>query len=209
MTAETTQFIADLQTYAGRQLHYPREIGQLIDLARERRLGQVFRDAIFHAKFAVKSKEVMGRIGAEGEGFDKLATEFRNSVEKTSALLKTIIKEAPDDIKQQFVRDFFGMDQGSFTRLLGLMEDLAWVKNWNVDGKPVPLDAAAPADNSESRKAGDAYGRIRSSAVLAMILMMVVILADAPVTVLGWAASLLVVILLVIIAFVSHTALRN
>ncbi|MEK6565960.1 MAG: hypothetical protein AABZ41_04560, partial [Bacteroidota bacterium] len=98
----------------------------------------LFNDAIFHAKFVVKSQDVMKRIGPTGEGYDKLSTEFSASVEKASALLKTLVKEAPDEVKQQFVRMFFSMDQDSLSRLMRLFADLSWVKNWQVDGRPLP-----------------------------------------------------------------------
>ncbi len=209
LTAETTQFLADLQSHAGRQLNFPHEVGQILELARGHRLDQVFLDAIFHAKFAVKSKEVMGRIGADGEGFDKLATEFRNSVEKTSALLRTIVKESPDEIKQHFVRDFFGMDQESFANLLKLMEDLAWVKNWEVDGKPIPLHDAGANGKTEARGAGGPYGRIRLSAALGLTLMALLCVADPPVSVLGWTAAFLVCVLFLVIALASHKAMSN
>jgi hypothetical protein len=94
---------------------------------------------MFHAKFVVKSQEVMKRIGPTGEGYDKLSTEFSASVEKASTLLKTLVKEAPDEVKEQFVRMFFPVDQDSLSRLMKLFVDLSWVKNWQVDGRIIPF----------------------------------------------------------------------
>ena len=205
LRTETTQFLADLQSSAGRQLHYPREVGQLVDLAHERHLEQVFRDAIFQAKFAVKSKEIMARIGTGGEGFDKLSAEFRNSVEKASALLRTIVKESPDELKQHFVGDFFGLDQGSFANFVRLLEDLGWVKNWEVDGKPFPFDAGRAEETVRNNAGGDSFARIRMSSVLGLILMIVLLMADPPVSFLGWAAAILVCFLLFFIAVASGT----
>ncbi len=211
LSAETEQFLADLQTYAGRQLHFPREVGYLLDLTRTRHLEQVFRDAIFHAKFAVKSKEVMTRIGTDGEGFDKLAAEFQSSIEKTSALLRTVVKEAPEEVKKRFVADFFSLDQRNLTNFVLLLEDLAWIKNWQVDGKPLPIEESIPSSGEHRKNDGGrgVAGRVRKSSILAVVLMVVLLVADPPVSVLGWGAAILVCVLLLFIVIESRTLSRN
>jgi hypothetical protein len=205
LNAETKQFLADLQAYAGRHLNFPLEVGHLLDLARKRHLEQVFRDIIFHAKFAVKSKEIMSRIGADGEGFDKLSTEFQNSIEKTSALLKTIVKESPEEIKQRFVNDFFSLDHTSFANFTGLLEDLSWVKNWEVDGKPMPLENTLSDEHTGDDVPGAESGRVRKSSILGLTLMTLLLIIDPPVSYLGWSVAIVVDLLLLYIVVASRT----
>lgn len=132
-----SEFLRELEQYSKRKPEFPAELASLIEAASPGRTA-LFNDAMFHAKFVVKSQEVMKRIGPTGEGYEKLSTEFSASVEKASALLKTLVKEAPDEVKQQFVRMFFSMDHDSFSRLMKLFADLSWVKNWQVDGRTMP-----------------------------------------------------------------------
>lgn len=134
----TRKFLKELELHAGRKLFFPDDVAFLIEQARNGGMAEVLEDAAFHAKFVTKSFGVMKRIGADGEGYGKLSVEFQVSIEKVSTLLKILVKESADDLKVRFVRRFFSLDQGSMERLMNLMSDLAAVKNWRVDGNPLP-----------------------------------------------------------------------
>jgi hypothetical protein len=215
LQTSTRQFIDDLQRYSNRKLVYPQEVGYLLDQATLRGLDQPLRDAIFHAKFAVKTKEIMGRIGRDGEGFDKLSAEFENSIEKTSTLLKTIVKESPEEIKQHFIRDFFSLDQVSFGNFIKLLEDLGWVKNYEIDGRPLPLLGSPskrlphnrneqPSKESVAEQSLEDIARIRNAAAFGIVLMILLLFVDPPVTILGWGLIIIVMLLLMYVAIVSH-----
>lgn len=143
LSSQTATFLDALESFSKKKLTYTEEVGLLVDLARTSNRREVFEDIIFHAKFLTKSFEIMNRIGKDGEGYDKLAVEFETGVEKTTTLMKTLVKDAHDDVKQHFVRKFFGINQRSFGELLKLCSDLAWVKNWQVDGHHLPLSDSA------------------------------------------------------------------
>jgi hypothetical protein len=216
LQTKTRQFVDDLQRYSNRKLVYPEEVGYLLDQATLRGLDQPLRDAIFHAKFAVKTREIMGRIGRDGEGFDKLSVEFENSIEKTSTLLKTIVKESPEEIKQHFIRDFFSLDQSSFGNFIRLLEDLGWVKNYEIDGRQLPLSGSPTKRSSHDRSehpskenvaeqsVGD-IARIRNGASFGFVLMILLLFVDPPLTILGWGLIIVVMLLLSYVAIVSHT----
>lgn len=138
LRTETAQFLVDLESYANRKLTYHREIGLLLDLARSTDKIQVFEDAAFFAKFLSKSFDIMKRIGPDGEGYDKVSAEFQSAMEKASTLVKTLIKESPPEVKEDFLNKFLRLDQGSLSAFVNLVKELAWVKNWTVDGKPLP-----------------------------------------------------------------------
>lgn len=222
MTArsDTERFVEELQTFSNRRLNFPENLTQILDLTRVQNMGDLLQDMIFHAKFAVKTKDVMARIGRDGEGYEKLSSEFQNSIEKTSALLKTIVKESPEDIKQYFVKNFFDLDQESFAKFMKLLEDLSWVKNWEVDGRALPAakesenrsDRIQVEEDSGRQKASptmENVGRIRNGAVLGIILMILSFFADPPVTFLGWGLAVVVMLLLVSIALMSRALVKK
>jgi hypothetical protein len=216
----TERFVEELQLYFNRKLAYPLEVGFLLEQANEQGLDQLFRDAIFQAKFALKTKEIMGRIGHDGEGYDKLSTEFQNSIEKTSTLLKTIVKESPEETKQHFLKEFLSMDQVSFGKFMGLLEDLSWVKNWEVDGKALPL-AGSPAVRSRERpravpsrepresQVHKELASVRLGSAFGILMMILLLTIDPPVTLLGWGFSVVVVMVLVYITLASHLMLKR
>lgn len=135
---ETAQFIKELEVTFNRKLNYPQEIAQLIDLVHADGKVEVLHDVAFHAKFLTKSFGVMKRIGMDGEGYDKLSVEFQTGMEKVTTLLKTIIKESPVEIKNHFVGNFFSLSHDNLSNLMKLLADLTMIKNWSLDGKPLP-----------------------------------------------------------------------
>lgn len=138
MRPETERFVNELEKYANLSMKYKEEIGILLDQSTASGKREVFDDIIFFAKFIAKSQDLMKRIGPENEGYGKLASEFQSAIEKTTSLMRTVVKEGPEEVKERFVEGFFRMDEESFSSLMVFMRELAWVKNWLVDGRPVP-----------------------------------------------------------------------
>jgi hypothetical protein len=217
---KTEQFIEELQSQFDLKLTHPRDVGFLLEQAGRQGLDQVFRDAIFHAKFVLKTKELMARIGQDGEGYDKLSTEFQNSIEKTSTLLKTIIKESSEEDKQRFIAEYLAMDQISFGNFVALLGDLSWVKNWEVDGKALPLaerpavrsrdrrDTTTPGETAK-RSMQQELGSVRAIAVFGILMMILLFISDPPATLLGWGFSGVVVMVLVYITLASHSMAKR
>ncbi|GJQ21261.1 MAG: hypothetical protein HBSIN02_16160 [Bacteroidia bacterium] len=135
---DTERFVNELEKYANRSMKYKEEIGILLDQSTASGKREVFDDIIFFAKFIAKSQDLMRRIGPENEGYGKLASEFQSAIEKTTSLMRTVVKEGPEEVKERFVEGFFRMDEESFSSLMVFVRELAWVKNWLVDGRPVP-----------------------------------------------------------------------
>ncbi len=135
---ETAKFIEQVEIHSGRKMSCPTEVGGLLDGARRSDTLQKYEDLIFQAKFITKTIGIMKRIGVDGEGYEKLATEFGSSLESVSTLLKELLKGYPAEDEQRFLAAFLAFDQESLSRLLDLMQDLTLVKNWTVDGNPLP-----------------------------------------------------------------------
>ncbi len=135
---ETLFFLAELEKYSNRKLAFAKEVAQLLDLAWASNKQQVFEDIAFFAKFVTHANSIMKRIGRDGEGYDKLASEFQGSMEKATTLLRTLVKDSPEEIKQPSIKNFLSMDHQSLSQLIKLLEDFSWIKNWMIDGKVLP-----------------------------------------------------------------------
>ena len=134
----TQEFLDELSVFAHRILVHSDTAGRLLEEARSRGTMQVFEDLVFLAKFLSKSFDLLRRIGPDGEGYVKVSAEFQSSMEKANALVKTIVKESDAGFKEEIVNRYLRLDQKSLEEFMGLMRDLAWVKNWMLDGKPLP-----------------------------------------------------------------------
>ena len=137
---EIDAFVVGLEEFAGRTLQYRTEIGELMELAWASGRQQVFADAAFFAKFMTKAMSVMGRIGMDVEGYDKLANEFSDTSEKVLTLLRTLVKDTDEEVKQRFLQQFLVPQPAALQRMFALLAELAWVKNWQVDGKLLPWE---------------------------------------------------------------------
>lgn len=136
--AETDQFIRDLERFSNRKLSYPVDVGHFLEAARQSQKTSVFEEAIFLSKFVTRSLAVMQRIGTDGEGYDKLSSEFQVNLQKTASLLKILWEGTPDEVKRNQENLFFSLTEDSLDRFVKLVADLALVKNWVLDGKPLP-----------------------------------------------------------------------
>lgn len=80
----------------------------------------------------------MKRIGKEGEGYEKLASEFEASINKASTMLGGLVDNLPTCAERDTLKSILELNPESFEKLLELFHDLSWVKNWLVDGKELP-----------------------------------------------------------------------
>jgi len=143
LRTETVSFLHDLERFSDRTLSFRDEVGLLIEVAGQKGKMHAFNEMIFLAKFITKSMGVMKRIGVDGEGYDKFSAEFRSNIQKVSALLKEILEAAPEEAWRSMAPFFLSLTQESLEHLTILLSDLAIVKNWVLDGKPLPGEPAS------------------------------------------------------------------
>jgi hypothetical protein len=132
------EFVAKLESYAKQKLNYPAEVGELLQIVETTGMTDGFEELIFQAKFLVRTQEIMKRIGPGSEGFQKLYTEFQSGLKKSTDILKELISRTPMEIAQKFSETFMTTDTENIDRLMKLFIDLSWIKNWQIDGKPLP-----------------------------------------------------------------------
>ncbi len=137
VSQETTSLVSLLRDFSGRRLHHADDLAALIELSRLHHQGQVLDDVCFLSKFLINTNAVMKRIGNNAEGYDKLSYEFRENLEKASSFIRLLVKEAPADVKHHFTSTYFGLTQGGLNSLMELLNDITWLKNWNIDNRSV------------------------------------------------------------------------
>ena len=129
------ELLDTIERFAQRKFRYRTEISTMLELAVSRNQKRVFEDIMFLAKFLWNSYNLMQRLGPMGEEHPKLTAEFRESLEKFSTLMKALLKEGPDDIKESYKVNFFTMSQESMNNLIQLASELSWLKNYSIDTK--------------------------------------------------------------------------
>jgi len=138
MRAETSAFLKELERTTNRRLNFPDDVGLLLEAARRFSAMKDFENVIFLAKFIDKSVGVMRRIGPDGEGYDKISAEVRDSVRKASVLLQGLSERCGEEVTRSHTVTFYALSHESLERLMRLFSDLAAVKNWVLDDKPLP-----------------------------------------------------------------------
>jgi hypothetical protein len=200
---DVKSFISKLEIYSKHRINYPTEVGELLQIVVSTGVTNEFEDLIFQTKFLIRTQEIMKRIGPGSDGFEKLSSEFQSGVKKSYELLKILMERAPADIAHKFASLFNNTDTESFTRLTELFSDLSWVKNWEIDRKSIPYEKKpAVKSNHETGKkeiVSEPLVRIQKSAMAAIILFILFILIDPPVTVIGWILFLGIAIFLMYI----------
>jgi uncharacterized membrane protein len=99
--------------------------------------------------------------------------------------------------------------------------DISWIKNWQIDGKPLPYEKVSSKTTIDQKlvnrqkkekqqnQSSKSLSRIQRSAILGMILFVLFLLIDPPVTILGWLISLWIAALLVYIIVQMFFVRRN
>ena len=206
------EFVANLEVFCKGKLNYRLEVSELLQIVIQTGLISEFEELIFQAKFLVRTQGVMEKIGSEAEGFEKLSTEFHSGIKKSIDLIKILIGRAPADDAKKYTDVFFAMETESFTCLMKLYSDLSWIKNWQIDGKPLPYKTKQSKtiinqeqtswqikENQQNEQSTKSLYRIQKSALLGVILFIIFLLIDPPATILGWILSLWIAVMLVYI----------
>ena len=129
---ETDSFLSSVEQYVQKKFLYRNEIGLLWESAQDRNMKQVFDDICFYAKFVSNAYNILQR-GGQSDETEKLSVEFKDALEKVSTLIRTLIKEAPGEPKQQFIKHFFSLSHESMSNLIALFQELSRIKNYFLD----------------------------------------------------------------------------
>lgn len=133
ISSATSEILRSIEQLARKPLSRRTEMGMLIEVASQHGLERTLGDLSFYAKFCHKTHGIMQRIGAGAEGYEKLSAEFAANVQQCKDLLTSILRSAPDEIRQHFATYFLAVTPEGFANLLSLFADLSWYKNRLLD----------------------------------------------------------------------------
>jgi hypothetical protein len=132
--SEATQAIlAELDALSSRRLTRRDDLGALLELAEHSGKHAALEELSFHAKFISRSYRIMKRIGRDGEGYDRLNSEFLNALERCRSLTRDVLGGAPRPIKERIENLYLELSPSSVEAMLALADDLSWYKNWLLD----------------------------------------------------------------------------
>jgi len=129
----TEAFLDEVERASGNTFSRRADVGTLRELAHDCGKQQVFDDILFLAKFVSRAAKILGRPGLQTDDTAKLSAEFADQMEKASTLMRTLVKESPDETKEHFLSVYLSLRNESFQNLLDLFRELSWVKNFQVD----------------------------------------------------------------------------
>jgi hypothetical protein len=198
------KFIQQVEIVAGKKFFFPDEVLLLFEVMLKAEQQQTFNELLFHASAAVKTQDVMKRIGPGADGYEKLSTEFQSNAECVVELIRKMIQQTEHE--QIFEKQFLAFESKSFSRLIQLCSDLRLIKNWEVDGKPFPtLETIAEQQSTKKEKNKTElhllHQRTKRCVLLALVLLILLAFIDPPVTILGWCVTITVLGLLAYISF--------
>lgn len=131
--ASTTLFLDEVEHFAQRKFLFRDEMALLIELSESRGMQKLFNEIIFFAKFITNAQHILKRIGSESDEVLKLRIELTENLKKTSTLLRTLVEECSDDMKESFMRRFLMFNQENLDNLFSLLSELSWIKNYSLD----------------------------------------------------------------------------
>lgn len=198
------EFIQEVESFAGKKFVFPNEAALLFESTLKADKQRAFNELLFHATAVTKTQDVMKRISPGADGYEKLAVEFQSNAQRVKALIREIIQQSEHE--PMFEKQFLAFETESFSRIIQLCSDLRLIKNWEVDGKPLPtIETIASRQSIKAEKnktdIHTLHQRTKRSIILAAVLLILLALIDPPATILGWCVTVTVLGLLAYISF--------
>jgi phosphoglycerate-specific signal transduction histidine kinase len=132
-SSDAAGFVRAAEAFASRTFRFREEITGLLEHCRQRGQQQLFDDLVFNAKFITNAFQILRRVGADNADTAKLSVELRDMMEKTTTILRTVVKEMPAERRARYTSAFLDLTHGSLGELTALLAELAWVKNYMLD----------------------------------------------------------------------------
>ncbi|HEY6192596.1 MAG TPA: hypothetical protein VI215_09785 [Bacteroidota bacterium] len=128
---EIDSFLDRLENLAGWKFSHRGDIALLLGLARGREA--LLNEAAFYAKFLTKSYALLKRT--RGEDVSRLEAEFAEKMEKTLALLRSLVEGSPGEAGRAFAVRYLTPSAEGLENLLSLLAELSWLKNYEIESR--------------------------------------------------------------------------
>lgn len=132
VTASNQKLILDIESYSNRKFNYPDVILDIFDCSVEYGLHWELSDIIFTAKFLHNALKSIKRTD-QPENRDKLLLEYQAKIEKMKQDLEFISGHLSEEKRSIFRTTLLQNRQDSFANMHKFIEDLSWLKNYEID----------------------------------------------------------------------------
>ena len=136
---DTEKYLNAVERYAGKRLQYRTHIATLIDLAVRGQHQVVFERIIFLAKFITRGFDILRRSGIVADETKNLADEIEKNLREVTGLLRTLCAIDPAASSALVLDRFISPSPDSVAALGELLAELTWLKNFSLEGHPVPI----------------------------------------------------------------------
>lgn len=135
LRSSTLSLLATLDEASRGPLKRRDDLGTLLDLGASAERAAALEDLAFRAKFLTRTFGIMQRIGRDGNGYDRLESEFAANMDTAREHMRTILAGAPDDVRDRMTTSYLAMTPRGLENLMALLDDLTAYKNWLLDRK--------------------------------------------------------------------------
>jgi hypothetical protein len=129
-----SKFIDEVNVFSDKKLINSADLEVLIALTEEKGKQSEFLELIFFSKFVIKLYRILKKGTPGSEEYDKIKEEFSIHAEKVKEMLRLLVSLDEGSFRI-FNEKYFSNTPESFGKLIDLLNDLAWVKNWHLDNK--------------------------------------------------------------------------
>jgi len=133
LSPPTIAILGTLDTASRGQLKRRDDLGVLLELGAPPERAAALDDLAFRAKFLTRAFGIMQRIGREGNGYDRLESEFAANMDVARGHVRTLLRGAPDIVRDPFTASYLSMTPAGLSHLMALLGDLTWYKNRLLD----------------------------------------------------------------------------
>jgi hypothetical protein len=125
--------LLEIEKRNGKSFSLRQHVMYLIEDSCLSEMSDTFYRLIFLGKFLHNTNNMINRIGKEGEGYEKLLDEFIDHAYEVVNILKKIIDVTSEQIRNELKNYMNIQTVSGFKNFIKLMEDLSWLKNYELD----------------------------------------------------------------------------
>ncbi|MDT8322881.1 MAG: hypothetical protein RRA94_02130 [Bacteroidota bacterium] len=133
ISSQVREIISVLSAYARNGLREAEMLAHFLQHAAEREKQEALGELSFTAKYLTRVQSAIRRQTPESELYTKLEEEFSYGVHSFHAKVKDFVSDAEDDFRGMAERHLLTVSQDALHHLVGLAEDFAWLKNWELE----------------------------------------------------------------------------
>ena len=130
---QAESLIAEIELLRGKRFSHKDVIENIVKISCDNETIGIFNRLIFLAKFLHNTHRMMNRIGKEGEGYKKLLSEFIGNANEAIGILKKIADVTSEEFRNELQLFMNIQTKTDLENFLKLMEDLSWLKNFELD----------------------------------------------------------------------------